>query len=281
MSSATAAVPKIIQRFRAHELRRALSVGGTQATGSTELSNPFIPARNPATGKWRPPLYSLRRQAELLKAAKRSGLVHLLPSGPKFGVQQLKEAKGKAVERAPLSADGQSSLNETTNERTEQISTGDNAISPNTKLENTALSKELAHAPENSSQAAEEASASQVELPKFSQLKRSAEARESGYADIEFNWVGVPKERKVAGAEFGARLYAGKKRMFKGHKWERTMKKRQNQIHARMRDMKKRIARFRNVRLLSFAVSYRPSIAIYLTADLFFYRSITGNDPDQ
>jgi len=58
-------------------------------------------------------------------------------------------------------------------------------------------------------------------------------------------WVGEVKERKVPGAEIGNRLYAGKKRMFKGHKWERVAAKRAMRRRILMRDMPKRIERFK------------------------------------
>ena len=56
------------------------------------------------------------------------------------------------------------------------------------------------------------------------------------------------KEKKVAGAEIGNRLYAGRKRMFKGHKWERTLDKRTAKRKWLMRGMKARILRFKTVR---------------------------------
>ena len=49
---------------------------------STKL-NPFVPHKHPATGRWHPPIYSLRRQAELVKLAKINGIEELLPYGPK------------------------------------------------------------------------------------------------------------------------------------------------------------------------------------------------------
>ena len=41
--------------------------------------NPFEPHKNPKTGCWNPPIYSLRRQAELVKLAKKHGVEELLP----------------------------------------------------------------------------------------------------------------------------------------------------------------------------------------------------------
>lgn len=62
-------------------------------------------------------------------------------------------------------------------------------------------------------------------------------------------WTGTVRERNVAGADVGNRLYAGKKRMFKGHKWERTRERRVGRTEMLLRDMDKRIQRFKGVRL--------------------------------
>ncbi len=61
-------------------------------------------------------------------------------------------------------------------------------------------------------------------------------------------WVGTVRERNVAGADVGNRLYAGKKRMFKGHKWERVRERRVARTNMLLRDMDKRIQRFKGVR---------------------------------
>ena len=52
-------------------------------TIATGLHNPFLPWKNPLTGCWRPPVYGLRRQADLVKEAKRFGVEPLLPPGRK------------------------------------------------------------------------------------------------------------------------------------------------------------------------------------------------------
>jgi len=41
------------------------------------------------------------------------------------------------------------------------------------------------------------------------------------------------------------KMYAGRKRMFKGHKWERVQARRQKRTHILMRDMNKRITRYK------------------------------------
>ena len=123
--------------------------------------NPFLPRFNTKTGRWAPPKYSLRQQAELIKKAKASNTLHLLPPGPKFAVSNVRE-KDAVV------------------------------------------------------------------------------------------WEGEPKP-KVLGAETGNRLYAGKKRMFKGHKRERTRGKREIRRNILLRNMKKRIIRYKGV---SFALPF-------------------------
>jgi hypothetical protein len=65
-------------------------------------------------------------------------------------------------------------------------------------------------------------------------------------------WTGTVRERNVAGADVGNRLYAGKKRMFKGHKWERTRERRVGRTKMLLRDMDERIQRFKGVRVLVF-----------------------------
>jgi hypothetical protein len=61
-------------------------------------------------------------------------------------------------------------------------------------------------------------------------------------------WEGEPKP-KVAGADIGNRLYAGKKRMFKGHKRERTKAKRDIRRSILLSNMQKRIIRYKSVSL--------------------------------
>ncbi|KAK2741231.1 hypothetical protein FQN57_005693 [Myotisia sp. PD_48] len=48
-----------------------------------EYPNPFLPYKNPESGRWRGALISLRRQAELVKLGKACGVEELLPPGRK------------------------------------------------------------------------------------------------------------------------------------------------------------------------------------------------------
>ncbi|KAF8735897.1 hypothetical protein AX14_001277 [Amanita brunnescens Koide BX004] len=59
-------------------------------------------------------------------------------------------------------------------------------------------------------------------------------------------WEGSPEYKAVPGAELGIRLYAGKKRMFKGHKWERVQVKREAHKRILLRDMDRRVRTYKN-----------------------------------
>lgn len=53
--------------------------------------NPFLSHKNPKTGAWHPPIYSNRRQAELVKIAASYGVEELLPYSPKKTEERLKK----------------------------------------------------------------------------------------------------------------------------------------------------------------------------------------------
>ena len=84
-----------------------------------------------------------------------------------------------------------------------------------------------------------------------------------GQWDVPVEWVGKVPEKKVVGAELGIRLYAGKKRMFRGHLWERVRAKRIRRRTILMRDMAARVENYKTVRvfLISFTafVNFHPS----------------------
>lgn len=80
-----------------------------------KLHNPFLPFKNPRTGLWHGPAYSLRRQADLYKLAKAHFVLDLMPIAPKHpevkaqkrlekgllvqGTGEGKRVKGKLWER--------------------------------------------------------------------------------------------------------------------------------------------------------------------------------------
>ena len=51
----------------------------SDAPSSSPSKNPFQSQKHPATGKWHEPVYSLRRQADLVKMARAHGVEELLP----------------------------------------------------------------------------------------------------------------------------------------------------------------------------------------------------------
>ncbi|KAI0631254.1 hypothetical protein C8Q77DRAFT_1159935 [Trametes polyzona] len=160
-----------VKQFRIRELAPILKAGPTPPNARPKVLNPFLPHKNPESGRWAPPKYSLRRQAELVKSARASGLLHLLPSGPKLSPKELQSASTSTS------------------------------------------------APESTQQAT--------------------------WWTAAVEWDGEYKEKEVKGADVGNRLYAGRKRMFKGHKWERTIEKRTWKRNMLMKDMKERIERFK------------------------------------
>ncbi|KAI0031363.1 hypothetical protein K488DRAFT_15064, partial [Vararia minispora EC-137] len=164
-----------VRRFRLREFsaleRYHLSQPPSQQPSPDKiqvLKNPFVPHKNAQSGRWAPPKYSLRRQAEIVKAAKASGRLDLLPPGPKYDPRPL---------------------------------TGP---------------------------------------PKSVVVDPTLEAWERPVV-----WRGKFRRRWVPGANIGAQLYAGKRRMFKGHAWERKFKMRQIRIRILMRDMHRRIQRYK------------------------------------
>ncbi|KAH8815162.1 hypothetical protein F5884DRAFT_668051 [Xylogone sp. PMI_703] len=52
--------------------------------------SPFASHKHPVTGKWHDPVFSLRRQAELVKLARQYGVEELLPPTTKGTVERLK-----------------------------------------------------------------------------------------------------------------------------------------------------------------------------------------------
>lgn len=60
-------------------------------------------------------------------------------------------------------------------------------------------------------------------------------------------WEGSPEYKPVPGAALGTRLYAGKKRMFKGHKWERVKPRREAHRQMLLRDMDRRVRNYKKV----------------------------------
>ncbi|OCB86644.1 hypothetical protein A7U60_g6323 [Sanghuangporus baumii] len=269
VSTMSQVAPELIKRFRARELRRLIEKGRMPQMDSggacrvhakvMTLQNPFLPRPlfDPSTRsnaettskkgssqgqkgskqqknertkekrerkKWAQPHYSLRQQAVLVKLARASGTLHLLPPGPKLSIEELEAAKREASLRT------QSSV-QVTNDHGSVDSV--NVPSETKEKSNTsrveASSTVLAEAPSKPAQATRTVA-----------IRRSS--RHFGYPGVVFNWTGKAPEKPRKRLT----IYVGRRRMFKGHKWERHLDKRRARIAVRMRDMRKRIRRFKN-----------------------------------
>lgn len=179
--------PRLVRNFRARELAKARPRASDTALS---LQNPFLPLYHPVTKKWLPPVYSRRRQADLIKQARLHDQLHLLPPGPKLNMDEWRAKQKQAPESVRWS------------------------------------SPELHAAWRKSSS---------------SKVLSEEELAEN------VKWVGEVKGGKKPGADIGARLYAGRKKMFKGHRWQRVALERKRKMLARLRDMPRRVWRFRTV----------------------------------
>ena len=293
------------------------------------LPNPFIARKNPKTGKWRGPKYSLRRQADLVKKAKETDKLTLIPPGLKFFAMELRMKRL----RASLSPADSAILAEA------QTMFNKPGTKPNTKKENSSTSRDEAesdksekelqgsesqprfstfetalHERQDELAVLEEElgqSQSQQELDALAAFEKSeseADLRErrkraADYSGLEDRiskarlevvkagqrlekakedhemakveqaqerlwsnpfWVGDVKKKVINGEELGVKLYAGKKRMFKGHNWEKERVKRRRRQNLLMRDMKARIARYKSVscirRYCSIGLAYISAV---------------------
>jgi large subunit ribosomal protein L25 len=77
-----------------------------------------------------------------------------------------------------------------------------------------------------------------------------AQAEESVVLAFSVNWIGKFTPAKVSKKAARVPLYENKKRMFKGHKWERVKERRIHYKFNLLRDMNKRIHIYKTVRVL-------------------------------
>ncbi|KAG5649819.1 hypothetical protein H0H81_001881 [Sphagnurus paluster] len=197
MSAAACSASKALKSFRISQLKNLkqhVIHNGPLPTPTKPLDpaaphrlpNPFIPHRNPITGRWAPAKVSLRRQADLVKRARESNTLYLLPPGPKA-------PRPSTLTPAEASAEAHKRFGGL----------------PDKKLE----------------------------------TRHSKVLEQCWMNPVE--WVGEPKVKEVAGAELGTRLYAAKKRMFKGHRWERVKEARDSKKSILMRDMARRVRNYK------------------------------------
>ena len=230
------------------------------------LDNPFVPHKNPKSGRWAPPKYSLRRQADLIKHARKSGALHLLPPGPKLSEAQLQlqlqllaSATSTTTTTTPLAPPFALSVAAEKEQEQEVRRNGLVGVRMGREEEETRETRRGEDGPASAASAA--AAADDATDAAAAAWTRSVE------------WVGTVRERNVEGADVGNRLYAGKKRMFKGHKWERERERRVARTKMLLRDMDKRVQRFKGVRcsLLFFLFLFLFLSRTQLLFLVFFY----------
>lgn len=229
--TASKPLPQILKTFRQKELLKLQEAAPSSSSSNPvaiKVRNPFLPTKS-ASGKWRAPEYSLRRQKELVKAAKTIGLdlTQTLPVGPKtlglVGAQRLQEAIARTSAVNATEKSNAESQAENTGSSTKPSQEKDSEGSPSS------LSSS------SSSLLPPSSTGETISIIWSNVLTRKLAAKASIVASTR------PGERVL-------RLYGGRKKMFKGHKWERNLLKRKGQIRVRMRDMQKRIRRFHHVR---------------------------------
>jgi large subunit ribosomal protein L25 len=229
------------------------------AAAAVILNNPFVPHKNPKSGRWAPPKYSLRRQADLTKHARESATLHLLPPGPKSmsQAQLLQRSTATTTTTAAAATDQEKPVGTRTEVRDAVVASGLVSVQkrpePEPGLEEDGLAVREGQDSKDVAVGADD----------DAWWARSVE------------WAGTVRERSVAGAGVGNRLYAGKKRMFKGHKWERERERRVTRTKMLLRDMDQRVQRFRGVRFYVPHTYHTYASFSFSFIFLFFYSSLS------
>ena len=211
----------LVQRFRQRELGRAhikdiiRTSDTTHADKPTKplptIPNPFTGQRNLKTGRWDQPAYSRRRQAELVKAAKLSATLHLLPPGPKLRSSEIANFRVAHEKQIKL----------------------ENGIPFKKSGKNWWRRRGTWSNPSVQSLCLTLSSLFLLELVR--KLPQPADH------ERQVRWAGRVWNRQVKGAMSGSRLYARKKFMFKGHAWEKVLILRKRFIKVRLRSQSRRI----------------------------------------
>ncbi|KAL1742531.1 hypothetical protein HDZ31DRAFT_65882 [Schizophyllum fasciatum] len=210
--------PEIARRMNPQLLPNSRALRPDVVTRA-QLQNPFLPSKQPVTGKWKGPKYSLRRQADLVKKAKAAGLLHLLPTGPKNPLPlQPAAAPVPAADATAPTPDAQATA----------------APDAPTTTPN------LAAAP-GPAEGAEAEPAPALPAHEYRRRQRRALRQLAGQWTGGVHWVGA----HTAAPAPAARLYAGKRRMFKGKKHERVAHIVRGKRAVRMRDMAKRVREYK------------------------------------
>ncbi|KAF8182025.1 hypothetical protein BJ912DRAFT_1061850 [Pholiota molesta] len=245
-------------------------------------ANPFLPHKHKATGHWRGAAYSLRRQADLAKNAYATNTLELLPPGPKTDALRLRLQRVKASLSPALAADlappppddplatlsakleeltltsktplatlhaERAALEKQVEELAEEVArfevihlvdapknSPEYRVNESRKLRMEAMKKQIAQQTKNIDAIKHRLAAAQRAVTK---------AKKAPHYAVHIRWLGKATKKPTVGAKLGVRLYAGRKRMFKGHLWERQKAGRIRKRSVLMRDMAARVARYK------------------------------------
>ncbi|CAK7240277.1 MAG: hypothetical protein STHCBS139747_001715 [Sporothrix thermara] len=84
--------PRLLQFFARYPPAAIQATATAAPTGyQQDAPNPFKPTKNPVTGQWHDPVFSLRRQAELVKLARDHGVADLMPESDKSPETKLRK----------------------------------------------------------------------------------------------------------------------------------------------------------------------------------------------
>ncbi|KDQ58449.1 hypothetical protein JAAARDRAFT_193020 [Jaapia argillacea MUCL 33604] len=201
LTSILAANSKVVKQFAAPPKKDEASTKPVVLA----VPNPFLPTPLGKKG-WKGPKYSLRQQVELVRHARATNTLHLLPPGPKFSAQEL----GAVIQAAK-------------------------EIAGEFGKDNWWARPVVWQAPEKKRVDKVEGGASEKQA--------SALAEKQQKKQHPFARVTVKVEKKKVGGLL--KLYANRKRMFKGHAWERALPKRKRRQSMLLRDMDKRVLRYK------------------------------------
>jgi large subunit ribosomal protein L25 len=240
-----------------------VATSGVPSTSQFQLPNPFLPFRNQFTNKWVGAKISRRRQAELIKKAKLSNTLHLLPPGPRLRdpvAAALAIAEGTSGKRRrityakPLTAGTKSTPGQGPKTAHNTRPSGSQSKASEREPPVASLKAKNAKPPSNASRRIRVVLRRRKRQDKLTIPRKILSAKVHWFAQVQL------KEKK--GTRYGIRLYAGKRKMFKGHKWERIMGRVKKYRKILLRDMDSRVFRHKIVSfLLNFcntAVSHFP-----------------------
>jgi hypothetical protein len=244
--------------------------------GAALVRNPFVPYKPPGDGKrWIGPKYSMRRQKELIKAAKATGLVDLLPPGPK-----LRDPLALANMMAVLSLQQQQKdLHATEKQkrrRTREAAAADGAsVAAPVDASRGAAKVHTPSGVKGSSSASP--SSTSLGLVAVEETANSdahiaipnppPAPRENTAWHRPLRWQGAPRKLKptqVLGVRL--RMYFGRRgKAFKGTAWQRASKARMAERRKQMGRMARRVKIYQTVRTSSLLLNVMLTSSLHST----------------